>query len=230
MTVLVVARPEPGNGQTAAAARARGINVVATPLFAFERLDWKYDKSITYDGLLITSANSIRLAGDLPMELLSQRVFAVGPASAQAAQKAGFKDIQIGPGNGQDVLALAAGTGARHLLHLAGDPHKPLHHPDVAIDVRLVYRTVDLPPPAKLVTALSGPCVVLAHSPRMADRLRRIATAREQIDLVAISAQAAKAAGPGWRSVQWPDTPNSAEMLARALPLCQGPTTGKVAR
>lgn len=227
MTMLVIARPEPGNGQTAAAARARGIDVVATPLFAFQCLDWKYDKSIPYDGLLITSANSIRLAGDLPESLLSLRVFAVGPASAQAAQIAGLKDIQIGPGNGQDVLALAAAKGARRLLHLAGDPHRPLHHPDIALDVRLVYRTIDLPPPPELVTALASRCVVLAHSPRMADRLRRIATARDQIDLIAISAQAAKAAGPGWRSVQWPDAPNSAEMLARALPLCQEAATGK---
>ena len=230
MTPLVIARPEPGNSQTADAARAEGLIVVATPLFAFEAISWNYDNSITYDGLLITSANSILQAKDLPKDLLRLPVYAVGPATAQAAQQAGFADIRIGPGNGQDVVAMAAAQGAQRLLHLAGDPHRPLHHPALTLDVQIVYRTIDLPPAPALITALSAPCVVLAHSPRMADRLRRLATARHQIDLVAISQQAAKAAGPGWQSIHWPARPSAAEMLAHALPLCRGAATGRTAK
>jgi uroporphyrinogen-III synthase len=229
MKPLVIARPEPGNSQTAATARAEGLTIVAAPLFAFESVPWNYDNSISYDGLLITSANSILQAKDLPKDLRRLPVYAVGPATARAAQQAGFADIRIGPGNGQDVVAMAAVQGAQRLLHLAGDPHRPLHHPALTLDVQIVYRTVDLPPAPNLITALSGPCVVLAHSPRMADRLRRIATARHQIDLIAISAQAAKAAGPGWQSVHWPDTPSATAMLACALPLCRGAVPGKTA-
>ena len=44
---------------------------------------------------------------------------------------------------------------------------------------------------------------------------------RQHCHLIAISAQAAKAAGTGWASCQWPDQPDSDAMLHLAAPLCR---------
>ena len=55
----------------------------------------------------------------------------------------------------------------------------------------------------------------------LARALAALTPARDQIDLVAISAQTAEAAGTGWRSVSWPSHPDADAMLAQAAPLCR---------
>lgn len=226
MRPLVIARPEPGNRQSANAARAHGLDVVAAPLYVLEAAPWNIDYSTTYDGIFITSANALTHAGPALRPLLSCPLYAVGSASTAAGRQAGFTTIHTGHGNGQDLADLAAGQGARHLLHLAGDPHKPVQHPGLHFDVEIVYRTLELAPPPELVDTLSRACVVLLHSPRMARRMADLASARAEIDLVAISAATAQAAGPGWKSCQWPDHPSAEAMIACAAPLCRGDARG----
>ena len=63
MIPLVIARPEPGNSETAVAAHALGLDVFACPLFDLKELTWKADISESYDALFITSANALRAAG-----------------------------------------------------------------------------------------------------------------------------------------------------------------------
>ncbi len=221
MKPLIIARPEPGNSETARKARSMGLKVVASPLFSVIPIDWNINKSIFYDGIFITSANSLRLAGPKLKELQHMLLYAVGSASAHAAREAGFSSIIVGDGDGATLAALAAAHGARTLLHLAGDPFKPVSHPELSMAVVQVYRAVDFAPSTDLSAALAQPSVVLAHSPRAARRLAKLASATADTDLVAISAQTAAAAGQGWKSVSWPDRPSTDAMLALAAPLCR---------
>ncbi|MFM7028701.1 MAG: uroporphyrinogen-III synthase [Chakrabartia sp.] len=226
MRPLVVARPEPGNRDSANAARALGLEVVAEPLFEIASSPWNVTNSDPYDGIFITSANALIHAGPALQPLLSRPLFAVGSASAAAGRAAGFTTIHTGHGNGQDLADLAARQGAQHLLHLAGDPHKAIQHPDLQFDIKIVYQTLERPPSPQLIEALSKACVVLLHSPRMARRIADLVPVRAQIDLVAISAATAEAAGPGWKSCQWPDHPSAEAMLACAAPLCRDDARG----
>ncbi|MEY3985735.1 MAG: hypothetical protein RLZ59_1180 [Pseudomonadota bacterium] len=222
MIPLVVARPEPGNHETALAAHALGLEVFACPLFALKELTWKADISESYDALFITSANALRAAGPDVAAYRHLPLYAVGAASAAAARTAGFTTIIEGTADGAALAAMAAADGRQRVLHLAGRPHKPIAHPSLSFDVQLVYEMAELPVPSSLRTVLARPCVVLAHSPRMARALADLTPDHSLCHLVTISAQAAEAAGHGWASCHWPDQPDSSAMLHIAAPLCRG--------
>lgn len=221
MIPLIIARPEPGNSETASAARALGLEVIATPLFKLNTIKLNDLNSDKYDALFITSANSLRAAAGQLAPYLHLPLYAVGPASATAARDAGFKTIIEGTADGAALADLAAADGRCRLLHLAGNPHKAIDHPDLKLDVQIVYEMAALPVPDRLASTLSQPCVLLAHSPRIARTLANLTTDKRQCHLVAISAQAAEAAGHGWASCVWPPDPNSQAMLHLAAPLCR---------
>ena len=221
MIPLVVARPEPGNHETALAAHALGLEVFACPLFDLKKLSWKSDISDRYDALFITSSNALRAVGEEIETYRHLPLYAVGAASASAARAAGFTSIIMGTADGSALAALAAADGRQRVLHLAGQPHKPIAHPSLSFDVQLVYEMAELPVPDSLRTVLAQPCVVLAHSPRMARTLADLTPDHSLCHLIAISAQAADAAGQGWASYHWPDQPDSSAMLHIAAPLCR---------
>ena len=175
MKPCIIVRPEPGNHATAKAARALGLDVVAAPLYAINKVEFNADLSLSYDAILITSANSIRVAEAELKAMTRLPLFAVGDASAQAARTAGFKTVIAGDGDGQALGQKAYDLGYRHVLHLVGDPHKPIKIDGLICDAHIVYRAVELPPTTELLAALRRPCVVLAHSPRAARRLARLA-------------------------------------------------------
>lgn len=222
MIPLIIARPEPGNSETARAARALGLNIVACPLFEMQPLDWNADNSEAYDALFITSFNALRAAGQELARYKHLPLYAVGSASGAAARAIGFSTVIEGSADGAALADLSAANGHHRLLHLVGNPHKPIVHPSLRFDVRCVYDMSDLPVPQVLVDALDGPCVVLAHSPRIAKRLAALTPDRRQCHMVAISEQTASAAGQDWASCLWPDQPDSAAMLQLAAPLCRG--------
>ena len=220
MKPCVIVRPEPGNHATAEAARALGLNVVATPLYSIIPVEFNIDLSITYDAILITSSNSIRASSPALKQLTHLPLLAVGEASAQAARKAGFDTIITGDADGQAVGRKAVELGFRHLLHLVGEPYKPVQVEGLTCDMRTVYRATELPLPPQLEAALQQPCVILAHSPRAARRLSELAGAKDASSLIALSAQVAKAAGEGWKHLLWPECPSADAMLGLAAPLC----------
>ena len=90
MTRVLVLRPEPGASATVERARQRGLDALAIPLFEIEPVSWKAPDAASFDGLLITSANAMRSAGEQLLELRGLPVYAVGPATADAAREAGF--------------------------------------------------------------------------------------------------------------------------------------------
>jgi uroporphyrinogen-III synthase len=216
----IIVRPEPGNQATAEAARALGLNVVATSLYSIIPAEFNIDLSISYDAILITSLNSIRTSLPALKQLTHLPLLAVGKASAQAARKAGFDTIITGDADGQALGQKAVELGFRHVLHLVGDPFKHVQVEGLTCDVRTVYRAAELPVPPELEAALQEPCVILAHSPRAARRLSELAGAKGASSLIALSAQVAEAAGDGWKHLLWPERPSADAMLGLAAPLC----------
>ena len=220
MKPCIIVRPEPGNQATAEAARALGLSVIAAPLYSIIPVEFNIDLSISYDAILITSSNSIRTSLPALKQLTHLPLLAVGKASAQAARKAGFETIITGDADGQALGTQAVKLGFRHVLHLVGDPYKPVRVEGLTCDERTAYRATELPLPPKLEVALQSPCVILAHSPRAARRLSELAGAKGASSLIALSAQVAKAAGDGWKHLLWPERPSADAMLGLAAPLC----------
>jgi len=199
------------------------LEAVACPLFCIEPVAWSVDPQTPYDALFVTSANAIRHGGSELAKLRNHVLLAVGPATAEAAEAAGFTDIVTGTADGAALADLAAALGHVHLLHLAGDPRTPIDHPNLRFDVKIVYQSFENKDINPLIEHLDAPCVALVHSPRAARRLASIVApaARAHINIVAISEKAAAAVGDGWNSLIWPSEPSSKAMLDLAAPLCR---------
>ena len=214
MKPLLILRPEPANGATAARARALGLEPVQRPLFTIGPLPWTAPDPAGFDGLLLTSANALRHGGPELDRLKGLDAFAVGEATAQAAAAAGFRVVTTGSG-GVEAL-LAALPGQRRLLHLTGADHRRADTPHLVVS-KAVYLAAPLTPELP-----AGDMVALIHSPRAGARLAEIAPHRARLALAAISAAAARACGEGWASIDWPERTNDAALLALAARLCQG--------
>lgn len=207
---IAVLRPEPGNARTASRIVAGGARAIRLPLFAAAPLAWTPPDPAGFDALIATSANAFRHGGDGLATVRDLPVHAVGAATARAATAAGFTVATVGDG---DATALAAMLPAgQHLLHLAGRERTAIPGA-VAI---AVYAADPLPVAAEKLAALAG-SVALLHSARAAARLAELVATRGGIDLVAISATVAAAAGAGWASVTVPARPDDALLVAHAL-------------
>ena len=64
MRRLFVFRPEPASRQTVVKAQALGLDAVSIPLFELHKLEWSPPEAGDYDALLLTSANTVKMAGD----------------------------------------------------------------------------------------------------------------------------------------------------------------------
>lgn len=211
MRPLVVLRPEPGAGKTAAAAEALGLEVRRYSLFEAQSVAWTLPPG-TFDALLVTSANTIRLAGELPRH----PVHAVGEASAAAARAAGLSVVSTGEG-GVDALLSALPAGLR-LLHLAGEERILPGSAKQQITPVTVYRMAPQPlPPASL---LEG-AVALIHSPAAGRRLAEVTVARERVRVAAISPAVAAACGAGWEVLEAVEQPTDSALLSLGAKLCK---------
>jgi uroporphyrinogen-III synthase len=216
MTRVLVLRPEPGASETVTKARNLGLDAVAVPLFKIEPMVWETPEPGSFDGLLLTSANSIRHGGNQIEQFRGLKVYAVGEATAQAAREAGF-DIASTGDAGVDRL-LGSIEGDLKLLHLCGDERREPNKPRQPITSMAVYRAVALPAPK-----LPGEGLALIHSPRAGRRLAELVEDRTQMSLAAISGAAAEAAGDGWKSVSVADPPSDDALLALGARLCNNP-------
>jgi uroporphyrinogen-III synthase len=128
MAVLVT-RPHPDDGTTAAALRAKGFEVMRAPMLRFEPLAFHDDLDAHYGAVIATSANALRsiephLAGS---RLLKLPLFEVGEHTATAARDAGFSRVITARGDAaglrDSVIASARAKElkkASTLLYLAG--------------------------------------------------------------------------------------------------------------
>ena len=215
---IIVLRPEPGAAATVARAEAAGLTARAVPLFAAGAVPWDVPDPDAFAGLLLTSANALRFGGEGLDRLSALPAWCVGPATAEAASRAGLKVAQVGDGDAQAMVDRAAQAGLRRLLWLAGEARTPITVPSgVSIDTRTVYHAAPLPVDP---VHLRGPAIMLLHSQRAARRLAALIDARADIGLIAISAKVAAAAGTGWDTVHVAARPDDGEMVAMAAKLC----------
>lgn len=160
---IAVTRPQPDADRTAETLRARGHQVLLTPLMQLEMLRPDVGSGL-FAAILITSANGARAAAAHPRvaELQKLPLFAVGARSAAAARAAGFADAVSADGDAEDLARLVAerfrGTKAP-LLYLAGadrsgDLAGDLGRRGFAVHTAIVYRSVALPYPDALLQAL----------------------------------------------------------------------------
>ena len=214
MRRLFVLRPQPGADATVKSATAMGLDAVAMPLFKIEPVDWEAPEAGGFDGLLLTSANAVRQAGEQLQALRGLRAYAVGEATAGAAREAGF-DIASTGDAGVERLLGSIESGLK-LLHLCGE-HRTAVEAKQAITAVPVYRSAELPPPDP---AMVNGQTVAVHSPRAGRRLAEIVDDPSTIRIAAISEAAASAAGTGWDVCEAAETPDDGALLALAARLC----------
>src|SRR6201996_6099704 len=121
---LLVTRPEPDAERTAAVLRARGHEVLVSPLLRIEPLPDAAIGPGPVAALLVTSANvAPAIAAHARFaQLRLLPLFAVGDRSAEALRAAGFADVTSAQGDVGDLATLAASRIApgAALLYLAG--------------------------------------------------------------------------------------------------------------
>jgi uroporphyrinogen-III synthase len=218
MRRVLVLRPEPGASATVERARQRGLDAFAVPLFEIEPVEWSAPYAASFDGLLITSANAVRAAGDRLQGLRGLNVYAVGDATALAAQDAGFDVAAVGDAGVERLLASIEAD--LRLLHLGGEDRKEIGDARQDISSITVYRSGPIENPDLSGTAGA---IALIHSPRAARRFAELASDRGSIAIVAIGPDAAEAAGHGWQSVETAERPTDDALLALAASLCNKP-------
>jgi uroporphyrinogen-III synthase/type II secretory pathway pseudopilin PulG len=118
----LITRPEADAAPLAAALRRRGVDCLIEPMLRIVPVAAPPPALDGVQGLVVTSANGVRaFAAACPRRDLA--VFAVGPASAQAARELGFRQVADAAG---DVAALvelvtrSVDPAAGALLHPAG--------------------------------------------------------------------------------------------------------------
>ena len=219
MRRLFVFRPEPAARRTLEAARALGLDPISVPLFELQQVDWAPPEPADFDGLLLTSANAVTMAGEGLDRYRELPVHAVGEGTAMAARVAGLGVATVGEG-GVDVLLAKVDPKAR-ILHLCGEEYRPPDATRPAITVIPIYRASEKTKVPGL-EALRGH-VAVVHSPRAARRLAQLIGPehRSAIRIAAISETAAQAVGQGWEQVHAASAPNDKVLLALCTRLCE---------
>jgi len=108
---LLVTRPEAEAARTAAALRSRGHEVLAQPMLAIA-YETPPASMATPRAILITSQNAVRALLRWPQAARWREVpvFAAGPATAEAARSAGFRDVEAGNGGAAALAETVAGA------------------------------------------------------------------------------------------------------------------------
>ncbi len=225
---LALLRPEPGWSASAARARDLGMAIIGHPLFEAEPVSWELPEG-GFDALLAGSATVFAHGGSNLDRFRHLPVHAVGKATADAANSAGFSVSKVGEGGLQALLDGAAGE-TRHYLRLGGAERVSLTaHPGQRLTEVAVYRMRPIPLVPDFARLLaSGPAVVGLHSAAAARHfvceVERLHIPRTTLTVLALGQRIAQAAGGGWASVEIADRPNEAALLAKAAALCkEGP-------
>lgn len=218
---FAVLRPEPGNRIMAAAVEAHGRSAIRLPLFEIAPIAWEAPDPAAFDALVLTSANAVRQGGSELFKLRSLPVHAVGASTAESAERAGFRVVQVGRSGASELVRHADAAGVRRALHLAGR-ERTLEVGGIISGITTVYASEELPISEKAAARLRG-SIALVQSARAGERLGEIVDAhgldRGQIGLVAMSEACARAAGAGWKIVRVAREPSPEAVLDAAIAL-----------
>jgi uroporphyrinogen-III synthase len=220
---VVAVRPEPGCSATVERGRKAGIAIAPWPLFELHPLAWDPPSSERIDGVLLGSANAVRQAGPGLAAFRGKPAYAVGRATAAAAEAAGLVPVAVGTSDLQALLDTL--RPPLTLLRLAGEERVPLRRPlGIVIDTRVAYRNAALPMPAGLAEVLREGALVLLHSAAAARHLGaecdRLGVSRAVVALAALGPRIAETAGEGWRACRSAEEPRDAALLALARDMC----------
>lgn len=200
------------------------------PISEIHPRDWDLPDPAGFDAVMLTSANAARHAGPGLAALRHLPCYAVGASTARAASGVGFADIRAGDYDGAALMAIMADDDVRRALHLCGEETADLPAL-VPLAKRVVYESraaTSLPELAR--SAMADAPIALLHSPRAAALFGKLVDdaelSRGPVTLIAISPNAAAAAGPGWRAVHVADRPSDSAMLEIAAKLCETPGVG----
>ena len=129
---------------------AHGIEWLSEPLLRIVPVPWDPSVLEGRAALLVTSANASRELLRVPGVRRDVPVFAVGPATAEPLQTAGFSDVHAADGTAVSLIAHVrqhADPRAGRLLHVSGrdiavDLAASLARTGFAVDRVVVYRAV----------------------------------------------------------------------------------------
>jgi uroporphyrinogen-III synthase len=149
---LLVTRPEPEGGATAARLRARGHEALVAPLLRIEAVTDAVIGAGPWSGVIMTSRNAARAIEQhrRVAELRRLPVFTVGRSTAAAARAAGFTDVRSADGDAGELVDLILSGGTTPggpLLYLAGvdraaDVAGDLRAAGLPADTVVIYRAV----------------------------------------------------------------------------------------
>jgi uroporphyrinogen-III synthase len=176
-----ITRARPGALATAERVAALGFTPIIEPLLAVAFLDAELDLSHVA-ALAFTSANGVEAFARLSAER-SPPVFAVGRATAKAAQDAGFVSVSSADGDVEDLCDLIAAGAPGPVLWAgarepAGDLVGMLRGRGVMARGVSVYETIERGPSAEMLARLGAPLTVLLHSPRAGRALSKLLDGR----------------------------------------------------
>jgi uroporphyrinogen-III synthase len=226
---VVAIRPEPGCSATVDGGRAAGLEIEGHPLFEIRPLAWQPPPAQAVEALLLGSANAVRHAGAGLEAFRAKPVYAVGEATAAAAEAAGFAVAAAGKGELQALVDTI--VPPLRLLRVTGAEHVALVLPaGIAVETCVAYESVPLPLSGNLAERLSQGALVLLHSAaaarHFAAECERCGIARSAVALAALGPRIAAAAGEGWRELRAAPEPREAALLALAAEMCQEPRGG----
>lgn len=172
-----ITRARPGALATAERVRALGFTAIVDPLLAVETLDAQIDLSHVA-ALAFTSANGVEAFARLSDER-GLPVFAVGRATARAAEGQGFVSVSSADGDVEDLCDLVAAGASGPVLWAgaqepAGDLVGMLRGCGVMAKGVAVYETLERAPSDETLARLDAPLTVLVHSPRGARILAKL--------------------------------------------------------
>lgn len=120
---VIITRAMPGAAETEARLVSTGYMPCLSPALELLGLPEPEFEDTAFGQIIFTSANAVRFYCETS-DARDKVAWCVGPSTARAAEEAGFGDIRIGPGNGDQLteLILSDTTSAdTPLLHVAND-------------------------------------------------------------------------------------------------------------
>lgn len=225
---IIVTRAAPGADETIQRLAARGLSSVRAPMLSLSmRPDTPLPASTAISGYVFTSANGVRAVTTRPHNC-ALPAWCVGPATANAARKAGFARVEESRGNAKDLAAFIMAhsrPGDAPLLHVAnadavGDLKAALERSGYEVIFAPLYAmrpATALPEPVEMMVRQDTGGVILIHSAKGAAAFANLARdlSLERWHVVAISQKATiPFSSTPLASLRWAPHPDEDSLIA----------------
>lgn len=189
MATILLTRPEEECQGTKKALEERGHKVMVAPMIRV--LPNTFEVPDQSRSLIITSKNAVRY-GLKNLPDIERSVYAVGAATAKAADDAGFQRVVTGPGTVKGLMPLLT-TPDKHpnrYTYLRGEEISydivgALQAEGIEADSQVVYTAVPevtVPPEVEEALDVGAIDMVLFYSPRLATNFEEMVADQDRID------------------------------------------------